>query len=134
MDRCVTPPKRLPHLPGVSHLHVNKTLSKVQMLGSDFKQERKRERKKRNKTTTTTTTTNKRNKCLRSQNFFSIISALSHPGAIIARTESAGDHGTTQRAPCDSCTNIPWLDSDLKYALKVKEIWWSSQQKRNLSS
>ena len=26
MDKRVTPPKRLPHLPGVPHLHVNKPL------------------------------------------------------------------------------------------------------------
>ena len=103
------------------------------MLGSDFKQERKREKKNETKQQQEQKRTNKTN-ALGAKNFFSIISALPLPGAIIARTESAGGCGTTQRAPCDSCTNIPWLDSDLKYALKVKDIWWSSQQKRNLSS
>ena len=104
------------------------------MFGSEFKQERKREKKNETKQQQQQQKRTNETNALGAR-IFSVSYLLSRSQAPLSREQRAqGGYGTTQRAPCDSCTNIQWQDSDLKYALKVKEIWWSSQQKRNLSS
>ena len=73
MIRWATSPTWGPPPPG------KQTLSKVQMLGSDFKEEREREEKKNN--TKQDNNNNKKPKCISDQKFFSIISTLSRSQA-----------------------------------------------------
>ena len=80
------------------------TLSKVQMLGSDFKEERERERERRKKTirNKTTTITKNPNALVTRNVSVSYLHSLAHRRT----TENAECHYKTQRVPRNSHINI----------------------------
>ena len=99
---------------------------------SDFKEERKREQNE-TKQQQQQKQTNETN--VLGARIFSVSYLLSSSEAPLSREQRAqGAMGRHNVRRVIAAPKIPWLDSNLKYVFEVKDIWWTAQQKRNVSS